>query len=140
MDALSLHRIGHWLYLRRVPLLPKLLQGAIFFLFSSYIPYQLQVGAGTRLGHRGIGVVINKDAVIGRNVLVRAHVAIGKKETDGPAPRIGDSVTVGDGAKILGDISIGDDAIIGANAFVIHDLLSGATAVGVSAKILEVRG
>ena len=106
-------------------------------MFNSYIPYQTRIGAGTKIGHRGIGVVINSDAVIGRNVLIRAHVTIGKKQADEGAPRIGDGVEIGDGAKILGDISIGEGAVIGANAVVVKDVPPGSIAIGVPAKIIE---
>ena len=137
MDALTLYRAANSFYRYRIPLLPRLLQAIIFLLFNSYIPYQAKIGTGTKIGHRGIGVIINRDAVIGRNVLIRAHVTIGKKASDKGAPRIGDGVEIGDGAKILGDISIGEGAIIGANAVVVKDVPSASIAIGVPAKIIE---
>ena len=137
MNAIAIYRIARWLYLHKVPLLPKILQLVIFLLFNSYIPYEAVIGKGSTVGHRGIGVVINKDAVIGDNVLIRAHVTIGKKESDGMAPRIGNGVVLGDGAKVLGDLSIGDGAVIGANAVVLKDVPAGAVAVGVPAKVMD---
>ncbi|HEY9197910.1 MAG TPA: serine acetyltransferase [Gammaproteobacteria bacterium] len=137
MDALAIYRLANWCYRHHIPLIPSFLQGVIFFLFSSYIPYQATIGAGTKIGHRGIGVVINRDVVIGRNVLIRAHVTIGKKTSAGRAPRIEDNVEIGDGAKILGDLVVGSDAIIGANAVVVKDVPSGALALGVPARIVE---
>lgn len=136
MDALKIYRIANHLYKYHVPLLPKVLQGIIFLLFNSYIPYQTKIGKGTRLGHRGIGVVINKEAIIGNNVLIRAHVTIGKKSSDGGAPIIGDQVMIGDGAKILGDISIGDGSVIGANAVVARDVPEKKVVGGVPAVVI----
>lgn len=136
MNAISIYRIAHWLYCHKVPLLPQFLQLIIFLIFNSYIPYQTVIGNGSRVGHRGIGVVINKETVIGSDVLIRAHVTIGKKTSDGKAPQIGNGVELGDGAKVLGDINIGDGAIIGANAVVVKDVPAGAIAIGVPAKIL----
>ena len=89
-----------------------------FYCLTRIIPYQAQIGKGTRLGHRGIGVIINGESVVGEDVLIRAHVTIGKKESSGKAPVIGHRVEIGDGAKILGEVIIGDDAVIGANAVV----------------------
>lgn len=108
----------------------------IFFLFNSYIPYQTKIGKGTRLGHRGIAVVINKAAIIGANVLIRAHVTIGKLDSNAGAPLISDNVEIGDGAKILGHIRIGENARIGANAVVLTDIPDNATAVGVPARVI----
>ena len=95
-----------------------------------------RTGRNTRLGHRGIGVVINADSIIGNNVLIRAHVTIGKKTSDGKAPVIEDNVEIGDGAKVLGDVRIGERAVIGANAVVISDVPPNSIAVGVPAKII----
>ena len=137
MNALSLHRIAHKLYSMKVPFIPKIIQVMILFLFNCYVPYQTKIGRGTVFGHRGIGLVINSEAVIGENVLIRAHVTIGKKTSEGKAPVIEDNVVLGDGAKILGDIVIGEGAVIGANAVVVKDVPAGATAVGVPAKLLQ---
>jgi len=138
MNAISLYRLAHRLHQHRVPLLPKLLQMLIFLLFNSYIPYRAVIGRGSRCGHRGIAVVINQEAVIGDNVLIRAHVTIGKIKPDGPAPVVGNNVEIGDGAKILGGVRIGDDAIIGANAVVIRDVPAGMLAVGVPAVLKKI--
>ena len=52
---------------------------------------------------------------------------------------VGEGVWVGAGAKILDGVTIGDRAILGAGAVVRHDVPAGATAVGVPARILEVK-
>lgn len=135
MDAITLYRMANWLYVKQVPFLPSIIQGVIFFLFNTYLPFQARIGKQTRLGHRGIGVVINREAIIGNNVLIRAHVTIGKKQEDGPAPIIGDDVVIGDGAKILGGVRIGKGAQIGANAVVLCDVPEGGLAVGVPAVV-----
>ena len=95
------------------------------------------IGRGSQCGHRGIAVVINRDAIIGENVLIRAHVTIGKKNPEGMAPVIGDNVEIGDGAKIIGEVSIGEYAVIGANAVVLTDVPPRTLAVGVPARIIE---
>lgn len=137
MDALTIYRISHWFFNRRLIYIAKFFQALILLGFNSYIPYEAIIGDGTRLGHRGIGVVINKDATIGKNVLIRAHVTIGKITSEKGAPVIEDNVLIGDGAKILGDIVIGKGSIIGANAVVLHDVAKNTTAVGIPARIIE---
>ena len=135
MDALSIHRAAHWCYGYNIPVIPKVLQILIFFLFNTYLPYSTKIGRGTRIGHRGIGVVINSQTVIGENVLIRAHVTIGEKISDGGSPIIESDVEIGDGAKILGKVRVGRGAVIGANAVVLSDVPAGALAVGVPAQI-----
>lgn len=56
------------------------------------------------------------------------------------ARRAGDGVFVGSGARILGAIEIGDAARIGANAVVLADVSAGATAVGIPAQVVRLRG
>lgn len=140
MDALKIYRISNWFYRHKIPLIPKILQMLVFFLFNCYIPYQTKIGSGCKIGHRGIAVVINKDAVIGNNVLIRAHVTIGKKEPDSGAPKIGDNVVIGDGAKVIGDITVGAGVIIGANAVVIKDVAENSIVVGIPAKVIGSAG
>ena len=133
MDALTLHRVAHWMYLHRIRLLPKIIQLVIFILFNSYIPYQLVIGKRIKIGHRGIGVVMKKEATIDEQVPIRAHITIGKKFSNGNAPRIGNNVELGDGSKILGDIKIGDGTIVGVNAAVVKDMPD----KGVTVKIVD---
>jgi len=136
MDALKFYRIGNWMYRHHVPVIPKIFQLLIFFLFNCYIPSQIKIGKGCKIGHRGIGVVINKEATLGNNVLIRAHITIGKKDPDKPAPKIGNNVVLGDGSKILGDITVGDNVIVGANAVVVKNVADNSIIVGVPAKVI----
>lgn len=137
MDALVLYRIAHWFYRHKIPLIPSLLKGLIFLVFNSYLPYEARIGKRTRLRHRGISLVVNKEAVIGENVLIACHVTIGKKTAKDKAPFIGNNVEIGDGAKIIGGITVGDNVKIGANAVVVKDVPPGQVVVGVPAKILS---
>ena len=134
MNCFTLQRLSYKLYKARIPVLPKVIQLLILFLFNSYLPYQLKVPRSCRAGHRGISLVINKETVLGENILIRAHVTIGKKESDKGAPIISDNVTIGDGAKILGDIVVGKNAVIGANAVVIKHVSENQIVGGVPAR------
>lgn len=89
------------------------------------------MGRNIKFGHRGIGIVIHKDTIIGDNVHVLQNVTIGAK--DGAAPIIGNNVLIGAGAVILGGITIGDGSIVGANAVVTKNVETGSIAYGVPA-------
>lgn len=128
-----------------------LIRSCIYLIHNSYIPYTCDIGKGTDLGYKGIGVVIHSEAKIGENCLIGTNVTIGggagKSNTvipefdkiRGNVPTIGDRVYISTGAKVLGNIVIGDDVIIGANAVVINDVPSRAVVGGVPAKVLRKR-
>lgn len=137
VDAMTLYRLARRLHLRGVPLLPDLLRKAIYYLHSSYIPYEAEIGEGTQVGYGGIGVVIHKATKMGRHCLISQQVTIGGRSGLEGAPVIGDYVRIGAGAKILGDIRIGDFAVIGANAVVLKDVPPATVVAGVPARELR---
>jgi serine O-acetyltransferase len=134
VDAMSLYRLARKMYQRGVPLVPDLLRKAIYYLHSSYIPYEAELGEGTQLGYGGIGVVIHKATKMGRHCLISQQVTIGGRSGIEGAPVIGDYVRIGAGAKILGNIHIGDFAVIGANAVVLKDVPAATIVAGVPAR------
>lgn len=137
VDAMTLYRVARGLRLKGVPLLPALLRKAIYYLHSSYVPDEADIGEGTQLGYGGIGVVIHKAAKIGRHCLISQQVTIGGRSGLEGAPMIGDYVRVGAGAKILGNIQIGDFAVIGANAVVLKDVAPGTVVAGIPARVIR---
>lgn len=137
VDAMTFYRLARGLKKRGVPLLPAVLRKAIYYLHSSYIPEDAEIGEGTQLGYGGIGVVIHKAARIGRHCLISQQVTIGGRSGIEGAPVIGDYVRMGAGAKILGNIHIGDFAVIGANAVVVKDVAPGAVVAGVPARVIR---
>ncbi len=134
VDAMTFYRLARKLKQRGVPLLPAVLRKAIYYLHSSYIPEDAEIGEGTQLGYGGIGVVIHKAAKIGRHCLISQQVTVGGRSGIEGAPVIGDYVRIGAGAKILGNIHIGDFAVIGANAVVVRDVAPGTVVGGIPAK------
>jgi serine O-acetyltransferase len=134
MDAMTWYRAGRRLQQLGVPVLPRLMRKAIYFLHSSYVPLEAEIGDGTHFGYGGIGVVIHQGSRIGRHCLISQQVTIGGRSGIQGAPVIGDYVRIGAGAKILGRVRIGDFAVIGANAVVLKDVAQGAVVAGVPAK------
>lgn len=137
LDAMAMYRFARKLHRRGVPLLPDLLRVAIYYLHSSYIPYEAELGEGTQLGYGGIGVVVHKGAKVGRHCLISQQVTISSRSAHDGVPEIGDYVRIGAGAKILGNVRIGDFAVIGANAVVLRDVPAGAVVAGIPARVLR---
>lgn len=137
MNAIKLHRIAHWFYLKRIPIVPTLFYYLIFLLFNSSVPASVIVGKGTKLGYGGIGVVIHARAVLGDNVVISQNVTIGGRSGHETVPVIHDDVFIGAGAVIIGPVVIGKGAQVGANAVVLKDVPENAVVGGIPAKLLK---
>jgi serine O-acetyltransferase len=139
MNAIHLYRVGRWLFLRRVPLLPKAVYWLTFLIYNSSIPPSAEIGVGSRFGYGGMGVVIHRRAILGSRVLIAQQVTIGGRSGHWDVPIIEDDVYLAAGSRILGPVRIGKGAIVGANAVVIHDVPAGAVVGGIPAKPLKRR-
>lgn len=137
MDAYKLYKAERWLYMRHIPLLPKLIKGLIYLFHSSSIPYEAQIGTHCKFLYGGIGCVIGKETIIGDHVVIGTNVLTGGRSNKPGMPIIGSNVYIATGAKILGDINIADNVIIGANAVVIHDVPSNCSVGGGASPYLE---
>lgn len=136
---MRLYRLSHWLHGQGLAGGARLVDLVSFVLFHCVLPGSALVGESTQLDHHGLGVVVNKDAVIGSRCIIMPHVVIGGRgEGRTGVPRIGDGCFIGAGAKILGDITIGDGARIGANSVVVDSVPAGATVVGTKAQVKRI--
>lgn len=100
------------------------------------IPEQTQIARGFRIIHFGT-IVINPQAVIGKNFNVANGVTIGSAEgSKKGVPKIGDNVYIGANAVVVGGVEIGDDVFIAPNAFVNFDVPKGNIAIGNPAKLI----
>ncbi len=139
MNAMFFYRQARWLYLHHVPFLPKLFELLIFLVYNSKVPYQAEIGKGTKLGYGGIGVVIHSKAKIGRNCTISQQVTLGGNSRYPGVPTIGDNVSMSKGCIVFGGITIGNNVTIGANAVVDKPVPDNAVVAGVPAKILRIK-
>ncbi len=134
---LKMQKLAHALHAQGFPRVAQAVSRLLRLVFAAHLPPEARIGDGTELGYGGIGVIVHKDAVIGRNCLLSPGVVIGGRSGKDGAPVIEDEVLIGVGAKILGPIRIGAGARIGANAVVLHDVAPGDTVAGVPARSLR---
>ncbi|MBE9035696.1 serine O-acetyltransferase [aff. Roholtiella sp. LEGE 12411] len=145
--AVAIQRFGVW----RMKIQPKLLRAPFSILYrmlfrkvrNTYgieLPYTVQLGRRVIIEHQG-AIVIHGNCLIGDDCIIRQGVTLGNRYLNRPfdAPNLGKRVNVGAGAKIFGNVTIGDGANIGANAVVLCDVPVRATAVGIPAKIINVK-
>ncbi len=141
LHALILHRPAHWLYKQGLRLPARAVSQLSRFLTGIEIHPGARIGKGILIDH-GAGVVIGETAVVGDGCTLYQGVTLGGtgKEKGKRHPTLGKGVLVGSGAQVLGPCTVGDGAKIAANAVVLRPIPAGATAVGVPARVVRVRG
>ncbi len=129
LQAVSVYRIAHFLHLRKVPLIPRIMSEHFHSKYGIDIHPGVQIGQGFMMDH-GTGIVIGETANIGNNVCIYQGVTLGalspQHAVSNPSmkrhPTIEDNVIVYSGATILGDVVIGAGSIIGGNVWLTHDV------------------
>jgi serine O-acetyltransferase len=137
LDPLFWYRVARRFRTWRIPFLPKFIDRLSVLVFRCYVPSTAEVGAGSRLGYWGIGIVIHERAKIGRNVFISHGVTVGGRSEIYEVPVIEDNAYIGAGAKVLGNVVVGEGSVVGANAVVISSIPSRCIAAGVPARIIR---
>jgi serine O-acetyltransferase len=137
MTAIAAHRIAHELYLKQVPLIPRIINEC------AHTRTGIDIHPGAKIGNRffidhGTGVVIGETCVIGNNVKLYQGTTLGalsfRKDENGRIikglkrhPTIEDNVTIYAEATILGDITVGKGAVVGGNVWIQESVPPGVT-------------
>lgn len=133
VEAVSIYRLAHELFLLEVPLIPRIMTEYAHQLTGIDIHPGASIGSSFFIDH-GTGVVIGETCVIGNRVKLYQGVTLGAKsfevdEQGNPVkgvkrhPNIEDSVVIYAGATILGgDVTIGHDSVIGGNVWLVHSV------------------
>lgn len=134
--AIINHRLAHFLYLKKMYFLARLVSHISRFLTGIEIHPGAVIGEGLFIDH-GSGIVIGETAEIGENVTLYQGVTLGGtgKEKGKRHPTIGNNVTISTGAKVLGSFTVGDNVKIGAGSVVLNTVPADCTIVGVPGHI-----
>jgi len=134
--AVSTYRLAHELYMRGVPLIPRIMSEHVHSLTGIDIHPGAKIGKNFFIDH-GTGVVIGETTEIGNNVKMYQGVTLGAlsfpKDEKGRIikgrkrhPTIGNNVVIYSGATLLGpDAVVGDNVVIGGNVWVTSPVPSG---------------
>ena len=123
--AIFVYRIAHELYLRQVPMIPRMMTEYAHSRTGIDIHPGAQIGPWFFIDH-GTGIVIGETTVIGSHVKLYQGVTLGAlSPRAGHAslpgkrhPTVCDYVTIYSGASILGgETVIGEHSVVGGNAF-----------------------
>ena len=135
--AIATYRIAHELYLKQVPLIPRIMTECAHTKTGIDIHPGATIGANFFIDH-GTGVVIGETTVIGDYVKIYQGATLGAlsfpKDERGRIikggkrhPTIEDKVTIYAEATILGDVVIGKGAVIGGNVWIKESVPPGVT-------------
>jgi serine O-acetyltransferase len=134
--AITTYRIAHELYLRGVPMIPRIMSEHIHSLTGIDIHPGARIGKNFFIDH-GTGVVIGETTEIGGNVKIYQGVTLGAlsfpKDEKGALirgakrhPTVGNNVIIYSGATLLGsDAIVGDNVVIGGNVWITSPVASG---------------
>lgn len=136
-QARQMHRLAHALYVRRVPLLPRLISHYSRWLTGIEIHPGARLGEGFFIDH-GMGVVIGETTEVGEDCHLYQGVTLGGTSSQRVKrhPTLGNGVTVGANASVIGAVNIGDNVRIGAGSVVVTNVPANATVVGVPGHIV----
>src|SRR3990170_7830994 len=147
--AITTHRIAHELYLRGVPLIPRIMSEHVHSLTGIDIHPGARIGKNFFIDH-GTGVVVGETAEIGDNVKIYQGVTLGALsfKTDGEGnlvrgqkrhPTLEDRVVVYANATILGGATVvGHDAVVGSSVWLTQSV-SPFTTVALEKPKLKMR-
>jgi len=146
ITAIATYRIAHELYLKQVPLIPRIMSEC------AHAKTGIDIHPGATIGHNffidhGTGVVIGETTIIGDNVKIYQGTTLGAmsfpKDERGRIikgrkrhPTIEDDVTIYAEATILGDVTIGKGATIGGNVWVKQSVPAGYTVSTAGANLV----
>ena len=114
----------------------RILLKVVSYITHIQIPYQTRIAEGFRIVHFGT-IVINPEAVIGRNFNVSQGVLIGNAQGKrAGVPTLGDNVCVNANAIIIGGCRIGNNVLIAPGAFVNFDVPDNSIVIGNPGQIV----
>lgn len=137
ITAIATYRIAHELYVKEVPLVPRIMSECAHSKTGIDIHPGAKIGKNFFIDH-GTGVVIGETTIIGDNVKIYQGTTLGAmsfpKDERGRIikggkrhPTIEDNVTIYAEATILGDVVIGKKSVIGGNVWIKESVPAGVT-------------
>lgn len=146
ITAIATYRIAHELYVKQVPLIPRIMTECAHSKTGIDIHPGAKIGKNFFIDH-GTGVVIGETTIIGDNVKIYQGTTLGAmsfpKDERGRIikggkrhPTIEDNVTIYAEATILGNVVIGKNSVIGGNVWIKESVPADVTVTVASTDLL----
>lgn len=147
IEAISVQRLAHQLYLKSIPLIPRIMTEWAHARTGIDLHPGATIGSHFFIDH-GTGTVVGETAVIGNHVKMYHGVTLGARSTSGGQqlrgkrrhPTIEDRVTIYPGATILGgETVIGAGSTIGGNVFIMDSVAPNSLVIydGLDMRVLS---
>lgn len=147
VEAIAVQRMAHELYLKDVPLIPRIMAEWAHSRSGMEIHPGAHIGSHFFVDHC-TGTVVGETAIIGNHVKIYHGVTLGAKSTSGGQqlrgkkrhPTIEDHVTIYPGATILGgETVIGAHSTIGGNVFIMDSVAPNSLVIydGLDMRVLN---
>lgn len=117
-----------------------------FLFITIYVPFKnitgveihplASIGGGLFIPHC-TGIVISKEAVIGKNFTIHQFSTVGINYINKQAPIIGNNVFVSCNSSLIGDIKVGSNVKILSNSSVVSHIPDNTIVGGVPARVLK---
>lgn len=147
VEAIAVQRLAHQLYLKEVPLIPRIMTE------WAHVRTGMDLHPGAKIGSHFFvdhctGTVVGETSIIGNNVKMYHGVTLGARSTSGGQqlrgrkrhPTIEDRVTIYPGATILGgETVIGAGSTIGGNVFIMDSVAPNSLVIydGLDMRVLS---
>jgi serine O-acetyltransferase len=144
MEAVAIQRMAHMLYVRRVPLVPRMMTEWAHSRTGIDIHPGAEIGDHFYIDH-GTGTVIGETVRIGNYVKLYQNVGLVARSLSGGHalagkrrhPTLEDRVTIYSGVTIMGgDTVVGAESTVGAGVFLDHSVPANSLVVSEQARIL----
>ena len=135
--AIFVYRVAHELYLRQVPMIPRIMTEYAHSRTGIDIHPGAQIGSYFFIDH-GTGIVVGETTVIGDHVKLYQGVTLGALSPRGGRaassgkrhPTVSNGATIYSGASIFGgETVIGENAVVGGNAFLTDSVAANSRVV-----------
>ena len=147
VEAIAVQRLAHELFLKQVPLIPRIMSEWAHARTGMELHPGAQIGTHFFVDHC-TGTVVGETCIIGNHVKMYHGVTLGAKSTGGGQqlrgkkrhPTIEDRVTIYPGATILGgDTVIGANSTIGGNVFIMESVKPNSLVIydGLDMRVLD---
>ena len=147
VEAIAVQRLAHELFLKQVPLIPRIMSEWAHARTGMELHAGAQIGTHFFVDHC-TGTVVGETCIIGNHVKMYHGVTLGAKSTAGGQqlrgkkrhPTIEDRVTIYPGATILGgDTVIGANSTIGGNVFIMESVQPNSLVIydGLDMRVLD---
>lgn len=100
MNAIKFQQLAHQLYLKKTPIIPRLITWILFHTCHCDLSAKTVIGERTTLGHKGMGIVVNAISEIGEDCVIAQNVTLAG--SGGMAPKLGNYCYIGCNSVILG--------------------------------------